>query len=62
LWWGLQYLGDSFKIIGTSFNIKKYFTVSSVISRVKMLIKNDKEIKKRLESVKDLIDKCQEQT
>ena len=53
---------DSLKIIGTSFNIKKYFTVSSVISRTKVLIKNDKEMKKRLETIKNLLNKCQEQT
>jgi REP element-mobilizing transposase RayT len=53
---------DSLKIIGESFNIRKYYTVSSVISRLKQLLKKDKIIKKRIESVKDLINKYQEQT
>jgi len=33
-----------------------------VISRLKQLLKKDKIIKKRIESVKDLINKYQEQT
>ena len=53
---------DSLKIIEESFNIRKYYTVSSVISRLKQLLKKDKMIKKRIESVKDLINKYQEQT
>jgi len=45
------------KIIGESFNIKKYYTVSSVISRMKHLIKKELNLlKNKLVSVKNRLD------
>ncbi len=53
---------DSLKVIGESFGIKKYYTVSSVISRMKRLVKQDKSIEKRIESIKNRVCKYYERS
>lgn len=53
---------DDLGTIGRFFNIKKYYTVSSIVARMKERINNDKTLKKRVGLIIDMIRKCQEKT
>ena len=54
--------GDSLKQIGEQYRMNKYSSVSSVIERMKVLIAQDRRLKKKIESLIQAISKNQEQT
>jgi len=54
--------GDTLKEIGAGFRIDRYSTVSSVVERMKALIKKDEKIRTRVVYLTSIIIKSQEQT
>jgi hypothetical protein len=54
--------GDTLKEIGKGFGMDQYSTVSSVVERMKALVKNDKRLEKRINHLLSVIAKSQEQT
>jgi len=46
--------GEKLKSIGKAFGIESYSTVSSIVERVKLGIKKDRELKNRIEKLKEL--------
>jgi len=54
--------GDSLNQIGEQFRIKKYSTVSSVIERMKTVMAEDRQLRKRIETIVLTLSKSQEQT
>ncbi len=53
---------DSLSEIGKVFQVEKYSTISSSIERLKIRMRNDPKQKKRIENLKNLLYKSQEQT
>lgn len=53
---------DSLGEIGKAFQMKKYSSVSSVVARLKMQMRNDFQLEKRVKEIENLIIKSQEQT
>ena len=54
--------GDTLKEIGVGFGIDRYSTVSSVVDRMKALVKKDEKIRARVDHLTSIITKSQEQT
>ena len=54
--------GDSLKQIGEQYRMNKYSSVSSVIERMKVLIAQDRRLKKKIKNLISAISKSQEQT
>ena len=54
--------GDSLQQIGEQFGIRKYSSVSSVIERLKLVIAEDRKLRKRVDSIASALSKSQEQT
>jgi REP-associated tyrosine transposase len=46
---------DTLKEVGKQFGIKKYSTVSSIVERIKFMLKNDRGLKKRVENLTESI-------
>ena len=53
---------DNLDSIGQFFKIEKYYTVSSIISRMKKREHNDKSIKKHIDFIITSVNKCHEKT
>jgi len=51
--------GESLESIGKHFNIRAYSTVSSILRRVSKLKKNNRKIKNRIDTIKNIINKGQ---
>ncbi len=59
----MQYLrNDTLKETGAYFGIKKHSTVSSVVDRVKYMMKSNKTFKKRVKGLAEKICKSQGRT
>ena len=54
--------GDNLEEIGRDFNISRFISVSSVIERIKIEMKADRGLKKRLKNLAENITKGQQQT
>jgi hypothetical protein len=54
--------GDTLQEIGVGFGIDRYSTVSSVVERMKALVKKDEKIRVRIGQLTSIITKSQEQT
>jgi len=54
--------GETLKAIGEAFEIESYSTVSSIVERVKLEIKKDRNLKRRIEKLKDLTVMSQSKT
>ena len=53
---------DTLKEVGEQFSIEKYSTVSSIVERVKHMMKTDRGLKKRIENLTESIIMSQRQT
>jgi len=54
--------GEPLAAIGSTFNLAKYSSVSSVIERIERKLKNDVGFKKRIQEISEMVIKSQEET